>query len=212
MSKCGARTASEEPTELPAAYGALPLFYGALQKLNRAIGDLENRKEYLQNARFVTQEDVSQRSGPDMDKEETLKIPLGGQQTPLEPLPALIGMYILADEPLERLLKKLNKRPEMVDKEQLQALIEGKKTSNGHVGRLKTIAGLIARAVRGGKIRGGQHTGEFSTRIQNGVWYSRNLAQRGFNARAISKQLIKANFSPSEIAQVQQLKKIPQPE
>ena len=206
-------TASEEPAELPPAHGAALLFYQALQKLNRAIGDLDNRKEYLQNRRFVAQEDTAQGNWPEMGIEDgTLIIPLGGQQTPLEPLPALIAAYILADEPLEPLLEKLNNRPETVDKEQIQALIEGKKTSKGHVRGLKSIAGLIARGVRGGEIRGGQTTGEFSTKIQNGVWYSQQLAQRGFTAKAISERLKEADFSSSEMSQIRNLNKLPYPE
>jgi hypothetical protein len=209
----GGQTASEEPTELPPAHGAALLFYQALQKLNRAIGDLDNRKEYLQNGRFVAQEDTARGDWPEMGIEDgTLTVPLGGQQTPLEPLPALIAAYILADEPLEPLLEKLNTRPETVDKEQIQALIEGKKTSKGHVRGLKSVAGLIARGVRGGEIRGGPTTGEFSTKIQNGVWYSQQLAQRGFTAKAIFERLKEADFSPSEISQVRKLNKLPQPE
>jgi hypothetical protein len=207
-----ARTASGEPPELPSAYGAIQLFYEALKKLNRAIGDLENRKEYLQNGRFVAQEDVSQRSGPEMDVEKTLKIPLGGQQMPLEPLPALIGAYFLADEPLEPLLEKLNKWPETVNKEQIRKLIEGEKTSKGHVRGLKSVVGLIARGVRGGEIRGGSTTGEFSTKIQDGVWYSHQLAQRGLTSAKISEQLREVGFSPSEISQVRKLNKLPGPE
>jgi len=208
-----AQTASEEPAELPPAYDAASLFHRALKKLNRAIGDLENRKEYLQNGRFVAQEDVSQLAWPEMGiGDSTLTIPLGGQQTPLEPLPALIAVYVLADEPLEPLLKKLNKRPEAVDKEQIWALIEGEKTSKGHKRGLKSVAGLMARGVRGGEIRGGQTTGEFSTRIQNGVWYSHQLAQRGFTAAKISKRLREAGFSLSEISQVRKLNRLPRPE
>jgi hypothetical protein len=210
--RCG-QTASEEPTELPPAHGAALLFYQALQKLNRAIGDLDNRKEYLQNGRFVAQEDTARGDWPEMDIEDgTLTIPLGGQQTPLEPLPALIAAYILADEPLEPLLEKLNKRPETVDKEQTQALIEGKKTSKGHVRGLKSVAGLIARGVRGGEIRASRTTGEFPPKIQNGVWYSQQLAQQGFTAKVISDRLKEADFSPSEISQVRKLNKLPQPE
>ena len=206
-------SAIEEPTELPPAHGAALLFYQALQKLNRAIGDLDNRKEYLQNGHFIAQEDTARGDWPEMGIEDgTLTIPLGGQQTPLEPLPALIAAYILADEPLEPLLEKLNKRPETVDKEQIQALIEGKKTPQGHVRGLKSVAGLIARGVRGGEIRRGQTTGEFSTKIQNGVWYSQQLAQQGFTAKVISDRLKEADFSPSEISQVRKLNKLPQPE
>jgi hypothetical protein len=123
-----ARTTRNEPVELPSAYDALPLFHRALQKLDWAIGDLENRKEYLQNGRFVAHESTGPAYSPETGIEEgTLTIPLGGQQTPLEPLPALIGAYVLADEPLEPLLEKLNLWPQSVDKEQIQALIGGKK-------------------------------------------------------------------------------------
>ena len=149
-------TATEEPAELPPAYDALPLFNRALQKLNRAIGDLENRKEYLQNGRFVAHESTGQGDWPEMGIEEgTLTIPLGGQQPPLEPLPALIGAYFLADEPLEPLLEKLNRWPQSVDTAQIQALIEGEKTPKGHTRGLKSIVGMIARGIRGGAIRPG---------------------------------------------------------
>jgi hypothetical protein len=93
-----ARTTREEPVELPPAYDALPLFHRALQKLGWKIGDLENRKEYLQNGRFVAHESTGPAYSPETGIEEgTLTIPMGGQQTPLEPLPALIGAYFLAD-------------------------------------------------------------------------------------------------------------------
>ena len=203
---------TEEPIELPPAYGAALLFYQALKKLNNAIGDLENRKEYLQDRKFVAWEQASQLPWPEMGIEaSTLSWPFRGQQTPHDPLPALIGAYFLADEPLEPLLEKLNNWPETVDKEQIRKLIEGEKTSKGHIRGLKSVAGLIARGVRGGEIRGGQTTGEFSTKIHNGVWYSQELEQRGFTARAISERLKEAGFSPSEISQVQKHNKLPGP-
>jgi hypothetical protein len=208
-----ARTTGEEPVELPPAYDARPLFYRGLQKLNRAIGDLENRKEYLQNGRFVAHESTGPVPWPGMGIEEgTLTIPLGGQQTPLEPLPALVAAYILADEPLEPLLEKLNRWPQSIDKEQIQALIEGGKDSKGHTRGLKSIVDMIARGIRGGAIRSGRTTGEFSERIQNGVWYSRQLTQRKLDAATISDRLREANFSRDEISQIQSLKKLPQPD
>jgi hypothetical protein len=206
-------TATEEPTELPPAYDALPLFRRAQEKLNWAIGDLENRKEYLQNGRFVAHESTGPAYSPETGIEEgTLTIPMGGQQTPLEPLPALIGAYVLADEPLEPLLEKLSLWPQSVDKEQIQALIEGGKTTKGHKRGLKSVAGMIARGIRGGAIRSGPTTGEVAERIQNGVWYSRQLAQRGLNPATISERLEEANFTREEIFQIQKLKKLPQPE
>lgn len=208
-----ARTTRKEPVELPSAYDALPLFHRALQKLDWAIGDLENRKEYLQDGRFVAHESTGPAYSPKTGIEEgTLTIPLGGQQTPLEPLPALIGAYVLADEPLEPLLEKLNRWPQSVDKEQIETLIEGEKTPKGHTRGLKSIVGMIARGIRGGAIRPGPTTGEFSERIQNGVWYSRQLAQRGLDPATISERLEEASFTREEISQIRKLKKLPQPE
>ena len=202
-----------EPTELPPAYDALPLFHRALQKLDWAIGDLENRKEYLQNGRFVAHESTGPAYSPETGIEEgTLTIPMGGQQTPLVPLPALIGAYFLAGEPLEPLLEKLNRWPQSVDKEQIQALIEGGKTTKGHTRGLKSIVGMIARGIRGGAIRPGPTTGEFSEQIQNGVWYSRQLTQRGLDPATISERLEEANFTREEISQIRKLNKLPQPE
>jgi hypothetical protein len=209
----GAGTTREEPVELPPAYDALPLFHRALQKLDRAIGDLENRKEYLQDGRFVAHESTGPAYSPETGIEEgTLTIPMGGQQTPLEPLPALIGAYVLADEPLEPLLEKLNPWPQSVDKEQIQKLIEGGRTTKGHIRGLKSVAGMIARGIRGGAIRSGPTTGEFSERIQNGVWYSRQLTQRGLDPATISERLREAGFTREEISQIRKLKKLPQPE
>jgi hypothetical protein len=208
-----ARTTREESAELPPAYDARPLFYRALQKLNRAIADLENRKEYLQNGRFVAHESTDPVGWPETGiAEGTLTIPLGGQQTPLEPLPALIGAYVLAEEPLEPLLRKLNRTPQSVDKKQIQALIEGGKGPRGHRRGLKSIVGMIARGIRGGALRPGRTTGEFSERIQNGVWYSRQLTQRKLDSATISERLSEANFTREEISQIQSLKKLPQPE
>jgi hypothetical protein len=118
----------------------------------------------------------------------------------------------LADEPLEPLLEKLNRWPQSVDKEQIQRLIEGGKTSKGHMRGLKSIVGMIARGIRGGAIRPGQTTGEFSERIQNGVWYTRQLTQRELDPATISERLREANFTREEISQIQSLKKLPQPE
>lgn len=208
-----ARITSEEPIELPPAYDALPLFHGALKKLDWAIGDLENRKEYLQNGRFVAQEDAGLGEWSEMGIEDaTLTIPLSGQRTPHEPLPTLIAVYALADEPLEPLSEKLNQNPKSADKEQIQALIEGGKGPKGHVRGLETVAGLIARAIRGGPVSSGRTIGEVSSRIQNGAWYSCQLPGRQLDATIISERLREAGFTCDEISQIQQLNKLPQPE
>jgi hypothetical protein len=71
---------------------------------------------------------------------------------------------------------------------------------------------MIARGIRGGAIRSGPTTGEFSERIQNGVWYSRQLTQRGLDPATISERLREAGFTREGISQIRKLKKLPQPE
>ena len=207
-----ART-NEKPIELPPAYNAAPLFHRALKKLGWAAGDLENRKEYLQNGRFVTQEAAGSIDWPEMGVQGgTVTVPLGAHQTPLDPLPALVATYLLAGEPLEPLLETLSRNPQTVDVRQVQSLIEGEKIPNGHKRGLKSIAGMIARSIRGGEIRPGRTSGEFSERIQNGVWYSQQLAARKLAEETISKRLGEAGFTRDEISQIRSLYKTPKPQ
>jgi hypothetical protein len=208
-----ARTTNEKPVELPPAHNAAPLFHRALTKLGWAVGDLENRKEYLQNGRFVTQEAAGSMDWPEMGVEGgTVTLPLGAHQTPLDPLPALVATYILSGEPLEPLLQTLHLNPQTVDMGQVQSLIEGERTPSGHKRGLKSVAGMIARGVRGGKIRGGRTTGEFSPRVQNGVWYSRQLCERGVDHATISERLKEAGFTQTEISQIRSLSETPLPQ
>jgi hypothetical protein len=208
-----ARTASEEPIELLPAYGARDLFHAALEKLGWSVIDLQNRREYLQDGRFVAQEDTSAGNSSESGiAGETLTVPLGASQVPREPLPALIAAYLLAEEPLEPLLEKLNCRPEAVDREQIRALIEGEKTPRGHKRGLKSIVGLIARGIRGGKIKPGRDTGEVTEHIQNGVWYSRQLSERNLPPETISARLREAGFTKDEIDNIRSLHKIPKPQ
>jgi hypothetical protein len=207
-----ARTAREEAVELPSAYDAAALFHEALRKLGWAIGNLENRREYLQDERFLAQEDAGSGDWPEMGVEGgKFILPLGASQAPLEPLPALIAVYLLADEPLEPLLEALNRHPEAVNKGQVLSLIEGEKTAKGHKRGLKSIAGMIARSIRGGKIKPGPDTGEFTERIQNGVWYSRQLSERNLAPGTISARLKEAGFTGDEIDQIRSLGRVPKP-
>jgi hypothetical protein len=201
-----ARTTSEAPLELLPAYGARDLFQGALEKLGWSVVDLCNRREFLQDGRFVAHEDTGGIAG------ETLSVPLGVSQAPREPLPALVAAYLLANEPLEPLLEKLNCHPEAVDREQIRRLIEGEKTSKGHTRGLRSVANLIARGIRGGKIKSGPDTGEASERIQNGVWYSRQLSEQHLPPETISARLREAGFKKDEIDRIRGLHKIPKPQ
>jgi hypothetical protein len=200
--------------ELPLAAEAEMLFYGALKTLENAVADLHNRKEYLQDGRFLAQEVYPGGAyWPEKGIDNgTFTAPLGASQSPAEPLTTLIAVYILAGEPIEPLLRKLHLRPDTVDHTQLRRLIEGEKTKQGHKPGLKSRAGQVARIVRGGTLRPGANTGEFDERIQNGSWYRRQLVDRGWDHDSIVKELKRVGFTQSEISQIEELKNIPHPE
>jgi hypothetical protein len=190
------------------------LFHRALERLGWAIGDLQDRKEYLQKGWFVAQDVYpSSTYWPEMGIEEgTFTAPKGGQQSPAEPLPTLIAVYILSGLPLDPLLEKLNRNPKAIDREQLRKLIEGEKTTKGHKPGLKGSARLIARAIRGAIVRPGATTGEFSERIQNAVWYAHQLEDQGATESTIRAELKRRGFKPQEISQIKSLRNIPYPD
>jgi hypothetical protein len=154
-----ARTADGDAVELPQAYEAAPLFHQALKQLGWFVSDLQHRKEYLQDGRFVSHEAYQHWvHWPErgIDEIASVSVPQGGHQSPAEPLTTLIAVYVLSRMPLEPLLEKLHPNPTAIDRDQLNKLIEGKKTANRHDPGLKSRARHIARAICGGEVRGGQ--------------------------------------------------------
>ena len=122
--------------QLPSAGDAAPLFRERLEMLSRATEELKYRKEKLQGGRFV-QSNV--RSAPvsvshDLMSEEQWRYVSevlglgpdaaeamhfggatwsigGGSATPAEPLPTLIGAYLLAGGEVEPLVQALHPDP-----------------------------------------------------------------------------------------------------
>jgi len=133
-----ARRGTGERVELPPAREAIPLFEEALDELRAAIEQLEGRKEYFQDGRFVVETHVEGHAYEGGERVEFKGAHAGpGQQSPPEPLTSLIAIYILAGLPLEPLLSKLNSNPEDVDLDQLDLNIEGKRRKKGHTPGLR---------------------------------------------------------------------------
>ena len=209
-SKPKARKGTGERVELPPAKEAIPLFNEALAVLREAIEELEGRKEYFQDGRFVVETHVQ---GHASDSGELVEFKGafagGGQQSPPEPLTSLIAVYVLAGLPLEPLLSTLNREPEEVDLDQLDQSIEGKRTSKGHTPGLKGKAHHVARLMRAGDLRPGRDTGEFSAGQHEAAWRSHRLDQRGLTSKEIEQKLIKEGFGRQDVARLRKLGVLP---
>jgi hypothetical protein len=160
-----ARSGSGQRQELPPADEATPLFRQALELLNEQVDLLEARKEYMQDERFVAQDEhhapifwtrphgmsdedwkvlcekVGQSSNSDCFAlwDTPLVEPAGATQSPPEPLTTLIAVYLLAGLPPEPLLDKLHFAPETVDTAEIERHLETacRKRSVGRMGRLR---------------------------------------------------------------------------
>lgn len=172
-----ARSGTGQRQELPSPVGALPLFKQALQLLNEQADLLENREHYLQDGRFVAQNEhrdpiiwirphgmsdqdwrvLCEKFGqsPNTDRfdlwDSEFVEPVGAAQSPPEPLTTLIAVYVLAGLPLEPLLERLHFAPETVNSEELKRHIGGvkeKKRGKNGKGKTQHIPGLKTKAAQ----------------------------------------------------------------
>jgi hypothetical protein len=205
-SKRKARQGTGERVELPPAKEAIPLFKAALDELREAIEQLEGRKEYFQDGRFVVETHVQ---GHVYESGEWVEFKGafagGGKQSPPEPLATLIAVYVLAGLPLEPLLSTLNREPEEVDLDQLDLNIEGKRTSKGHTPGLKSRARQVARLIRVGNLPSGANTGEFSADQHEAAWRSLRLEEQGLTSKEIEQKLRKEGFDRQDVARLRKL-------
>jgi hypothetical protein len=179
--KLQAWKAGGETTELPLASKAIGLFQAALDIHQKNILDLERRREYFKDGRFIVECVYSGDAGeswkthhrgdmsdtaweaycrkhgkdPDLDSFDVpadYVAPGGVSQAPPEPLTKLIAMYILSGLLIETMLAALHPEPKNVDMEQLKLHIHGKKIERGIRPGLEGEARRIARLVRGGTL------------------------------------------------------------
>jgi hypothetical protein len=201
---------SGESVELPPAREAIPLFKEMLEVLREAIEGLEHRKEYFQDGRFVVETHLQ---GHAYDGGELVEFKGafagGGEQSPPEPLTSLIAIYILAGLPLEPLLSTLSREPADVDLDQLDLNIEGKRRKRGLTPGLKSKARNVARLIRGGILRPGAHTDEFSADQHDAAWFVYRLQQRGLTGKEIEQKLRKQGYGRQDVAWLRKLGVLP---
>jgi hypothetical protein len=170
------------PVELPPARGAVGQILKALEKLSSSVRELEQRKEYEQDGRFVVKREVPlnlvhrrdelpdsvwrelrAQHGTDSTAAEIveeaptiIEAPVGGSRIPPEPLPSLLAAYALSGEPLGALIDKLHPPGADVDREALSKALAAVQE------RLELAAGQLARLMRGGEVKRGAPPGDLS--------------------------------------------------
>jgi hypothetical protein len=165
---------------LPPADSAAPLFREKLEALTLAVEELKHRKEKLQGERFV-QSSVSGNLVSD-EQRQTIRELLdldegaedymqfggasfklgGGTPAPQDPLPALIGAYLLAGGAVQPLVEALHPDPASADWTGIEKRIEGRKGGPEKLDGLKALAEQLAKAIRGGTLRAGSPGAELS--------------------------------------------------
>ncbi len=177
---------SGPPKDLPPASGAAPLFREKLETLMRATERLEHRKEKLQGGRFVESSVdagavwlsrdfmsdeqwryVSETLGLGPEAREAMHFggatwSIGrGSTAPAEPLPALIGAYLLAGGEIEPLVQALHPDPSSAGLEKIRKRVEDKKGARTEDGII-AIAKQLATLTRGGELRRGRDPAELA--------------------------------------------------
>ena len=160
-------------TELPSADNAAPLFREKLEELLRATEELKHRKEKLQGGLFFQSsmyrepillrredwsdeewQELSERYNLDTEDDRLMVTDrftwgLGdGTPVPQDPLPALIGTYLLAGGEPKLLVEALHHDPASAEWTKIQKRTEGRKGDDNLDG-LKALAGQLAMLIRG---------------------------------------------------------------
>ncbi len=199
--------------QLPPASNAAPLFREKLEMLLRATEELKYRKEKLQGGRFIQS---SVNTGPvsfsrglmsdeqwryvcevlglGPDAEETMHFGGatwsigGGSAAPAEPLPALIGAYLLAGGEVEPLVQALHLDAESTGWEKIRKRIEDKKGPRTEDG-IVAIAQQLARLIRGGELKRGRDPAELPSHEVNLASRITELREQGWTDEDIYRKL-----------------------
>jgi hypothetical protein len=183
----GRKARSSGPAkQLPPASNAAPLFREKLESLLQANEELKHRDEKLQGGRFFQSsvhaapvffprdrmsdeqwQYARESLGLDLEAKDYMYFGGatwslgGGSAVPDDPLPALIGAYLLAGGEVEPLVELLHHDPASAEWKQIDKRIAGRKSADDLDG-LKTLAGQLATLVLGGKVRQGRDPTEVS--------------------------------------------------
>jgi hypothetical protein len=208
-----ARSGTKEHRALPPVSNAAELFRKALAKLAREVEELEHIRETYSGGRFVAtnvyegslllrrefvnaetwrefceQADVNPEDDTLWQSGAAIKDPVGGAFRPSVVLAALIGTYLLAEEPLELLLEALHPDLQDADLKEISKYVEGRKKSDGKDG-LKVLAGQIATLVRGGALKTGTPPVALAPREQNLACTITDYREAGLSLDEIHRRL-----------------------
>jgi hypothetical protein len=216
-----ARQGGGEAKELPAAGDAAELFGKVVDTLADGLAQLDERKEFLQDGRFVVYERwhnpnlaVDQREyeelkgshgagfyfGPTQRRTRFL----GADSHPPELLTALIGVYALLDEPLRSLVDALHPDPRKADLGKIEKYAYGIGLDKG----LRLRAEQLATEVRGGNVRQGRPFEEASAREHIAAFWIEFYYERGFPYAEIRKKLLRYGYDldEEEIGRIRKLR------
>jgi hypothetical protein len=183
----GRKARSSGPArQLPPASSAAPLFREKLESLLQANEELKHRDEKLQGGRFFQSsvkwdpasfsrdlmsdeqwQYIRESLGLDPEAKDYMYFGGatwflgGGSAAPDDPLPALIGAYLLAGGEVEPLVGLLHLDLESAEWKQIEKRIAGRQSADGLDG-LKTLARQLATLIRGGKLGQGRDPTEVS--------------------------------------------------
>jgi hypothetical protein len=195
-----ARRGTGMRTELPDASEAIPLFAPVVKALDSYISDLTVLRETYADERFEAVERYEMSAITDPAKNTTsygpATLPLGARQTPSHALVALISAYVVEGKPLEPLLEMLHPSPKNVKRQQL----------DGKVAQLKLMAAHVAKLMRGGIVRTGQHTDELEPREQAAAELITSLLSAGTPEARIDETLLNRGFSKQEIRRLKKIR------
>jgi hypothetical protein len=177
----GRRARSSGPAkQLPPASNAAPLIRAKLEELLQATEELKHRDEKLQGGRFFQSsvhaapvffprdrmsdeqwQYARESLGLDPEAKDYMYFGGatwslgGGSAAPDDPLPALIGAYLLAGGEVEPLVELVHLDPASAEWKQIEKRIAGRKSADGLDGLL-TLARQLATLILGGELGPGR--------------------------------------------------------
>jgi hypothetical protein len=190
----------DEGIELPPPSSAIDLFAPVVDSLD--LVELTTLSQVYRNERFEAAEvhDMA----VFIDSSEDVKTfgksvqPLGATQFPTLLLTKLIALYVIAGEPVERLLAALHPRYSALSREEKDKI-------NGRAEKLVLLAGQVAKEVTADFVRRGHHTEELSPLLQAAANYRNRELRAGVPETEIEQTLISRGLRPEEMDRVKNL-------
>jgi hypothetical protein len=184
----------DDGVELPPPSSAIELFAPVVDSLD--LVELTTLTHVYRNERFEAAEvnDMSVTIDPNEGTRTFGKFvaPLGATQFPLPLLTRLISLYVIAGEPVERLLAALHPRYSALSREEKDKI-------NDRAEKLALLAGQVAKEVTADFVRRGHHTEELSPRLQAAADLRNRKLRAGVSEAEIEQKLMRWGLQPAEI-------------